>query len=88
MERSVLREDLAAVAFSLKAGERSGVIEKPDGCYLMLVEDVKAAHVKTLAEVREEVERADAQSREIQPAEKQMDRSAPDEVVHSDLLTR
>src|SRR5258705_7073515 len=36
VERSVLRKELADVAFSLKPGERSGVIELPDACYLML----------------------------------------------------
>ena len=44
VERSVLRPDLAEVAFSLKAGQRSGLIERPDGCYLMTVEESKMAH--------------------------------------------
>lgn len=55
-ERSVLRPDLAAAAFALKPGERSGVIEAPDGCYIILVEEKKAAHVKPLTDVREEIE--------------------------------
>jgi len=57
IEKKVLREDLAEVAFSLKPGQRSGVIEKPDGCYLMLVEDSRPAHVKPLNEVRAEIEK-------------------------------
>jgi parvulin-like peptidyl-prolyl isomerase len=56
VERSVLRPDLAEIAFGLKPGQRSSVIEKSDGCYIMLVEDVKLAHVKPLSEVRADIE--------------------------------
>lgn len=56
VERSVLRPDLAEVAFSLKPGQRSQVVERPDGCYLMLVEESRLTHVKTLSEVRDEIE--------------------------------
>ncbi len=56
IERSVLREDLAQVAFSLKPGQRSGLIERPDGCYIMLVEETKLAHTRLLSEVRAEIE--------------------------------
>ena len=56
VERSVLREDLAEVAFAMKPGQRSGVVERPDGCYIMLVEDSKLAHTKPLSEVRTEIE--------------------------------
>ena len=57
VEKSVLRKELADVAFSLKAGERSGVIETPGAFYIMLVEDKKEAHVKPLADVRDQVEK-------------------------------
>jgi parvulin-like peptidyl-prolyl isomerase len=57
-ERSFLQKDLATVAFSLKAGERSGVIETADACYIMLVEDARPAHTKPLSEVRGEIEKA------------------------------
>ncbi len=53
----VLRKELAEVAFSLKPGELSGVIETPEAFYLMLVEDKRPAHVKALSEVRGEIER-------------------------------
>jgi len=57
VERSVLRKDLADVAFSLKVGELSGVIDTPGAVYLMLVEDRRAASTKPLAEVQNEIER-------------------------------
>lgn len=57
VERSVLRKELAEVAFTLKAGERSPVIELPQACYLMLVEDTKAKHVRPLSEIRDEIEK-------------------------------
>ena len=56
VERSVLRKELADTAFALKAGEVSGVIETPQACYLMLVEQKRPAHVKPLSEVRDDVE--------------------------------
>jgi parvulin-like peptidyl-prolyl isomerase len=49
------KPSLAKIAFSLKPGEHSGVIEEPEACYLMMVEDVKPAHVKTLLEVRDDI---------------------------------
>ncbi len=56
VERSVLRKELADVAFALKPGQRSGVIETPEAYYLMLVEDSKPAHRKPLIEVRDQIE--------------------------------
>lgn len=55
-ERSVLRTELADVAFNLKAGELSEVIETPQAYFIMLVEDKRANHVKPITEVREEIE--------------------------------
>jgi len=55
--KTVLRKELADVAFKLKAGERSEVIDLPDACYLMLVEDTRPAHVRPLSEIRDEIER-------------------------------
>ncbi|HZK81958.1 MAG TPA: peptidylprolyl isomerase, partial [Humisphaera sp.] len=57
VDHSYFKPELAAIAFSLKPGQHSGVIELPEACYLMLVEDVRQAHVKTLAEVRSDIER-------------------------------
>lgn len=57
VERSVLRKELADVAFSLKAGELSDVIDTPQAYYLMLVEDRRTAHSKPLNEVQAEIEK-------------------------------
>ena len=56
-DRKTLREDLAKVAFSLKPGELSDVLELPEGCYLMKVEEFHPAHTKALNEVRGEIEK-------------------------------
>ena len=56
VERSVLRKELADIAFALKPGQVSEVIEMPEACYLMLVEQARPAHVKPLNEVRDDVE--------------------------------
>jgi len=55
--RSVLRKDLGDVAFALQPGQVSEVIELPDACYLMQVEQTRPAHVKSLNEVRDDIER-------------------------------
>jgi len=57
VEKSVLRKELADVAFSLKTGDISEVIETPEACYLMKVEESRPAHVRTIAEVRDEIEK-------------------------------
>jgi len=51
-----LRKELAAIAFALKSGQVSDVIDMPGACYLMLVEQARPAHVKPLNEVRDDVE--------------------------------
>jgi peptidyl-prolyl cis-trans isomerase SurA len=57
VERSVLRKDLAAAAFSLKPGQVSDVIDTPESVYLMLVEQTRPSHVKPLSEVQDEIEK-------------------------------
>jgi parvulin-like peptidyl-prolyl isomerase len=56
MERAILRKEIADAAFKLKAGEYSDVIETSDGCYIVLVEDIKSSHMKSLGEVRDQIE--------------------------------
>ena len=66
VERSVLRKQLADVAFSLPPGQMSDIIDTPQACYLMLVEQKRPAHVRPLSEVRDDIEatlRAQEQSR-------------------------
>jgi peptidyl-prolyl cis-trans isomerase SurA len=66
VERSVLRQQLADIAFSLPPGQMSDIIDTPQACYLMLAEQKRPAHVKPLSEVRDDIEatlRAQEQSR-------------------------
>jgi parvulin-like peptidyl-prolyl isomerase len=56
VERSVLRKELADVAFTIKLGQVSDVIDTPQACYLMLVEETRPAHVKSANDVRDEIE--------------------------------
>ena len=57
VQRSVLRKELADAAFALAPGQVSDLIDTPDTCYLMLVEEKKPAQVKPLTEVSKDVEK-------------------------------
>jgi len=56
IESNMLNEELTKVAFSLKAGETSKVLQIGDSYYILFVEARKNASVKPMAEVREEIE--------------------------------
>jgi parvulin-like peptidyl-prolyl isomerase len=58
VQRNYFNPSLDQIAFALKPGEHSGVIELPEKCYLMMVDEVKPAHIKPLSEVRGDIERA------------------------------
>lgn len=55
--KETLREELRDVAFSLKPGQISKVIETKDGFYILQVEETKPAKVTTLEEARVIIER-------------------------------
>lgn len=57
VSRKDLKSELSDVAFSLKPKEHSGIIELPEGCYIMQIDDSHPAHIQTLPEVRMEIER-------------------------------
>ncbi len=57
VDRDTLRKELSDAAFALKAGQHSGVLETDDGYYLLKVDEVKPAHIKSLSEVRNDIEK-------------------------------
>lgn len=57
VEKSVLRKDLADVAFTLKKGEISGVIATPEAAFIMKVDNVEGKGAKPLTEISEEIEK-------------------------------
>ena len=57
VERSVLSQELAAVAFALKPGQISDPVSTPESVYIMLVEQVRPSHVKPLGEIRGDIEK-------------------------------
>lgn len=56
IERNALRKELSDVAFSLPPGQHSGVIDLGTTVWLLEVEAVRKNHVRTLPEVRDEIE--------------------------------
>ncbi len=56
IDRNTLSEPLTEVAFSLRAGEISDVIEIGNSYYIMMVEARKNASTKSISEVRDEIE--------------------------------
>jgi len=55
--RTDLGKELSDVAFSLAAGQHSGIVETDQGYYLLQVDETKSAHIKPLGEVRDEIEK-------------------------------
>lgn len=57
VDRNTLNEELNAIAFSLKAGDISGVKKIGSSYYILMVEARKDATVKPISEVRDDIER-------------------------------
>lgn len=57
VEKSVLRKELADVAFTLKPGKPSQVVKTPTASYIMLVEEIRPSHIRPLPEIRAEIEK-------------------------------
>jgi parvulin-like peptidyl-prolyl isomerase len=57
INNTFFKPSLSKIAFSLQPGQHSGVIQEPEACYLLMVEEAKPAHVKTLMEVRDDITR-------------------------------
>lgn len=57
VDRSVLRKELAETAFTLPVNTVSDVIDTPDSCYLMLVEDKHTPQVRPLKDVSADIEK-------------------------------
>ena len=57
VNRRTLNDNLAKIAFALKPGQVSQVIELGNSYFLLLVEQKKAAETKPLSAVRDEIER-------------------------------
>lgn len=73
IERNTLNEALTKVAFSLKPGEISPVVEIENTYYIMMVEARKNAQVKPIAEVREEIEKNLIQQERMKAQERWID---------------
>jgi parvulin-like peptidyl-prolyl isomerase len=56
VDRTYFKPELATIAFSLKTGQHSGVIDLPEACYLIMVDESRPAHDRPLAEVRDDIE--------------------------------
>jgi len=73
IDRKELNEELSKVAFSLPVGKVSPVVQLGGSYYLLYVEDRKAATIKPISEVREEVERNLIQQERIRAQQRWLD---------------
>ena len=51
--RDILRKELNEIAFTLKPGQHSRLIDTDEGYHILQVDDAKPAHTTPLAEVRD-----------------------------------
>jgi peptidyl-prolyl cis-trans isomerase SurA len=57
VDRNFLNKELTEVAFNLKPGELSPVIDLPGGAYILYAEDSRISYTRPLADVQDEIER-------------------------------
>jgi parvulin-like peptidyl-prolyl isomerase len=72
--RDTLRQDLTDVAFSLKTGEVSDILEDSRNYYILYVEDRRYGRTAPLSEVRDEVERRVQQEQQKKLVDAWLDR--------------
>src|SRR5262245_62118264 len=58
VEPGKLLKALADAVANLKPGQRTGIIDTPGAYFILLLEDKRPAHIKSLPEVRDEIERS------------------------------
>jgi len=73
IERNTLNAELSEVAFSLKPGEVSKVVNLGGTFYILMVEARKNAQVKPISEVREEIERNLIQQEKMKAQDRWLD---------------
>jgi parvulin-like peptidyl-prolyl isomerase len=56
IDRNFLNKELTEVAFGLKPGELSPVVDLAGGAYILYVEEVRIDYTRPLAEVQDEIE--------------------------------
>ncbi len=57
VNKSVLRKEFVTATAGLKPGQHSGVIEAADACFILQLEEIKAAQLRPLTEVRDDIEK-------------------------------
>lgn len=73
IERKTLNDELAKVAFSLKKGQISPVIQVDNAYYILMVEDKKPAITKPLSEVQQDIVQGLIQQEKIKVQEQWLD---------------
>jgi parvulin-like peptidyl-prolyl isomerase len=73
IDRGTLNEQLTKIAFSMKPGTVSDVIDGGDAFYILMVEARKEATVKPLKEVRGEIEQKIVQLQRQEAIQKWID---------------
>ncbi len=73
IERGTLNEQLTSVAFSLRPGEVSPVVQISGTYYILMIEAKKNATVKPISDVRDEIERNLIQQERMKAQERWLD---------------